>query len=184
MKMRKWFYLFATCIVTAALTGCGYNINPYGASVKNIEILKTQGIKPVSVAPFTAREPGQKSIMCRAAGPVSAPDDMTFEKVVEKALIDELKLAGAYNEKASISIRGHIEEMNFNSNIGAGQWSIKVQVSSNSNPEGFSAKSEHQFSTNWIADKACQQVAQAFGPALQDLIFQIISHPQFKTLNP
>ena len=179
-RKTRGFGLVAGFFVAVTLSGCGYNINPYGASVQNVEAIKTQGISHVSVAPFTAQEAGQKSIMCRAAGPVSSPGDMTFEQVVERALIDELKLAGVYDQKSSIVIQGHLEEMGFNSNIGAGKWVMKVKVSSASNPGGFTVQSTHEFSTNWVADKACQQVAQAFGPALQELIFKIVSHPQFK----
>lgn len=164
------------------LSACGYNINPYGASVQNVETIKAQNIKPVAVSNFTTFEAGLNSIGCRAAGPVQTPNEMPFEKVIEKALIDELKLAGVYDTQAPLIIKGHLEYINFNSNIGSGKWSIKLNVSSNKNPEGFMVETQHEFSTNWVADKACQQVAQAFGPALQDLIGKVVAHPMFKTM--
>lgn len=169
-------------LASSLLSACGYNINPYGASVQNVETIKAQKIKPVAVNNFTTFEPGLNSISCRAAGPVQAPGEMPFEKVIEKALIDELKLAGAYDPQSPLIIKGHLEYITFNSNIGAGKWSIKLNVSSVRNPDGFTVESQHEFSTNWVADKACQQVAQAFGPALQDLIGKVVSHPQFKGL--
>jgi hypothetical protein len=42
--------------------------------------------------------------------------------------------------------------------------------------------SKHEFSTNWVADKACQQVAQEFSPAVQFLIRDLITNPKFKDL--
>lgn len=168
--------------VTTVLSACGYNINPYGVSVQNVETIKALRITPVSVDKFTTFEPGLNSIACRAAGPVRAPNEQSFEKIIENALTDELKLAGVYDPKSLIVIKGHLEYISFNSNIGAGKWIIKVKVSSKEKPDGFSVDSQTEFSTNWVADKACQQVAQAFGPALQDLIQKIILHPQFKML--
>lgn len=168
--------------VVGIVSACGYNINPYGASVQNVETIKALRISPVAVEKFTTFEPELTSIGCRAAGPVRTPNEQSFEKIIESALTDELKLAGVYDPKSPAIIKGHLEYITFNSNIGAGKWTIKVKISSKANPEGFLVDSQHEFSTNWVADKACQQVAQAFGPAVQDLISKIVSHPQFKSL--
>jgi hypothetical protein len=48
--------------------------------------------------------------------------------------------------------------------------------------EGYEVESSHEFSTNWVADKACQQVAQAFEPAVEELIEKIVEHPGFRSL--
>lgn len=169
--------------VAATNTACStYNTNPYGISVKNIETIKSLRISPVAVEKFTAFEPGLNSITCRGGGRVITANEQPFEKIIEDALTDELKLAGVYDSKSSIIIKGHLEYITFNSNIGIGEWSIKVKVSSKEKPDGFLVESKTDLSTNWVASKACQQVAQAFGPALQDLIQKIVSHPQFKAL--
>jgi hypothetical protein len=180
--MKNGFQRMAIVGFAATLSACGYNINPYGASVQNVETIKALRISPVAVEKFTTFEPELSSIGCRAAGPVRTPNEQPFEKIIESALTDELKLAGAYDPKSPVIIQGHLEYITFNSNIGAGKWVIKVKVSSKAKPDGFSVDSQHEFSTNWVADKACQQVAQAFGPAVQDLINKIVSHPQFKLL--
>ena len=75
-----------------------------------------------------------------------------------------------------------VEELDFNSNIGAGKWVISLSISSNKN-NGYKVSSTYKFSTNWVADKACQQVAQAFVPAVQQLILKTISDPRFKALS-
>lgn len=180
--MNNNFQRLAVFGVAGMLSACGYNINPYGASVQNVETIKTLRIAPVAVERFTTFEPELSSIACRAAGPVRTPNEQSFEKIIENALTDELKLAGAYDPKSQVVIKGYLEYITFNSNVGAGKWIMKVKVSSKANPQGFVVESQHEFSTNWIADKACQQVAQAFGPAVQDLIGKIVSHPQFKLL--
>ncbi|HEY0913936.1 MAG TPA: hypothetical protein VGE22_03605, partial [Solimonas sp.] len=78
-------------------------------------------------------------------------------------------------------LKGRIEELDFNSNIGAGKWVMKMTLSSRTKP-GYTVESQHEFSTNWVADKACQQVAQAFPPAVQQLIFKVVSDPRLKNL--
>jgi hypothetical protein len=53
---------------------------------------------------------------------------------------------------------------------------------SDGNGMSYQVNSIFNFSTNWVADKACQQVAQAFVPAVQNLIKDIVSKPEFKSL--
>jgi hypothetical protein len=89
-----------------ALSGCAYNVSPYGASVKNVESIKLLGIQPVAVESFQAAQPGRTSITCRAAGPVTVSP--SFESYIEKALIDELKLAGAYDPASQLKLRGKL----------------------------------------------------------------------------
>ena len=48
--------------------------------------------------------------------------------------------------------------------------------------DGYQVKSIYEFSTNWVGDKACQQVAQAFEPAVEKLIKKIVEHPEFPSL--
>lgn len=167
--------------VTTTLVGCGYAVNPYGASVQNVTAIKGSGIRSVSVAPFTATNPGQKSIMCRAAGPVETPNGVSFESYIQTALVDELKLAGVYDEKSPTKLTGKVEEVDFNSNIGAGKWVMSLTIANGHNP-GYTTRTTHEFSTNWVADKACQQVAQAFGPAVQKLVYETVTNPKFATL--
>lgn len=167
-------------VVTAALlSGCAYNASPYGASVRNVETIKSNNIKPVAVAQFKSAKPGLTTITCRAAGPVTVAP--SFESYIEKALIDELKLAGAYNPTSSTTLSGKLEEVDFSSGMIDGKWTFTLAVS-NSRNESFTTKSTFGFSGSFVADKACQEVAQAFGPAVQKLIEDVVQNPSFKQL--
>lgn len=170
---------FAFVVVTAFLTGCAFNVAPYGASVKNVESLKSTGVKPISVAKFQAAKPGLSTITCRAAGPVTVSPN--FETFIESAFIDELKLAGVYDPKSSIVLTGKLEEVDFSSGMTDGKWMFTVALK-NSKNDSFVTKSVYPFAGSFIADRACQEVAQAFGPAVQKLIGEIVSNPQFKQL--
>jgi hypothetical protein len=161
------------------LSGCAYNVSPYGASVKNVESIKSNNIKPVAVATFQSAKPGLASITCRAAGPVTVTP--SFEHYIEKAFIDELKLAGAYDPKSSITLSGKLEEVDFSSGITDGKWLFTLVVS-NARNENFTTKSAFGFSGSFVADKACQETAQAFGPAVQKLVEDVVRDPKFKQI--
>lgn len=166
-------------IFAATLSGCAYNVSPYGASVANVESIKSLDIKPVSVAKFSSTQPGQSSITCRAAGPVTVSP--SFETYIEKALIDELKLAGAYDPNSPLVLRGKLEEIDFSSGITDGKWLFTLTVS-NARDESFTTKSIFGFSGSFVADKACQETAQAFAPAVQKLVQDVVRDPQFRKI--
>jgi hypothetical protein len=146
-----------------------------------LKMSKSSGLKPVSVGTFSSFKPGMNSISCRAAGNVETPDEASYESYIQKAFTDELKLAGLYDESSNLKLQGKIEELDFNSNIGAGKWVISLTLTSNMS-SGYKTTATHEFSTNWVADKACQQVAQAFVPAVQKLILQTVGNPKFGEL--
>jgi hypothetical protein len=175
MKLRLSIVLLSATLAT----GCAFNVSPYGASVNNVESIKLAGIKPVSVAPFLAAEPGKSSINCRAAGPVTVTP--SFSTYIEKALIDELKLAGAYDSKSELILKGKLEEIDFSSGITDGKWIFTITLS-NSRGESFTTNSIFGFSGSFVADRACQETAQAFAPAVQKLVQDIVSNPQFRKI--
>ena len=105
----------------------------------------------------------------------------SFENCIEKAFIDELKLAGAYNPASSLTLSGNLEEVDFSSGMSDGNWTFTLTVSNQRN-EGFTTKSTFGFSGSFVADKACQKVAQAFGPAVQKLIEDVVRNPKFKQI--
>lgn len=180
--MIKKFIKVAT-IVTAStyMVGCGYVVNNYGASVGNVESLRAIGSVAVSVEDFTSYKPGLNSIGCRAAGPIETPNKESFENYIKNAFISELKLAGIYSDSSPIQVSAHLEKIDFNSNIGAGKWVFNL-TAKGTDSSSMAVNSTYEFSTNWVADKACQQVAQAFSPAVQKLIGDMVRNPEFKKL--
>jgi hypothetical protein len=176
MKAYLWAILVAVAVLS---TGCAYNASPYGASVRNVDAIKAAGPKPVSIAPFKSAKPGLDSITCRAAGPVTVKPN--FEAYIEKAFIDELTLAGAYQQNSGLVLTGKLDKVDFSSGISDGKWEFALTLSNN-RAESFTTNSIYSFSGSFVADKACQEVAQAFGPAVQKLIEDVIKNPQFKQL--
>lgn len=170
----------AMVAAVSLLSGCAsFNTSPYGASVKNVESIKSTNMKPVAVAQFKSAKPGLTSIACRAAGNVTVAP--SFETYIEKAFIDELKLAGAYDPASSMVMSGRLDEVDFSSGMTDGNWTFTLAISNGRN-ESFSTKSTFGFSGSFVADRACQEVAQAFAPAVQKLIGDVVQSPKFKQL--
>lgn len=174
----------ALLIVTSLISACA-NVSPrYGVSANNVEKLRelsASGSTHFSVAQFSTFKPGLRSITCRGVAPVEPPDGQTYEAFIQEALTTELKLAGIYAPESPVKLEAKLDDIDFNSNIGAGQWTIGMTFSAKG-IDPFRVNSTYRFSTNWIGDIACQQVATAFPAATQDLIAQIIAHPDFKAL--
>lgn len=161
------------------LSGCAYNASPYGVSVKNVEAIKLKNIKPVSVGKFQSSKPGLSTITCRAAGPVTVLP--SFEAYIEKAFVDELTLAGVYSPTSPFVITGKLQEVDFSSGITDGNWLFTLSLT-NAKGEGFTTMSKFSFSGSFAAEKACQEVAQAFAPAVQKLIEDALKEPKFKQI--
>ncbi|WP_028469649.1 hypothetical protein [Neptunomonas japonica] len=178
--MNKKLKLTMAAISIVYLSGCSFTASNYGASFENVETIKKLGSVEVSVSDFTASK-STSGIACRGAGSVVTPNKETFEDYIHKAFVSELKLAGVYSDSAPIELKGHFTKIDFSSNIGNGNWSFELTASS-SKDESIQIVSKHEFSTNWVADKACQQVAQELSPAVQVLIKDIVSNPEFKKL--
>lgn len=173
------FKLITLMATVALFTGCAYNVAPYGAAVQNVDAIKTMALKPVSVGKFESVKPGEASITCRAAGPVTVSP--SFEAYIEKAFVDELKLAGIYNPSSPLVLTGKLEQIDFSSGITDGNWSFTLKLT-NSRGESFTTTSKSGFSGSFVADKACQEVAQAFGPAVQKLIGDVVRDPKFRQI--
>jgi len=139
-----------------------------------------QELSQFTVSEFTTAKPGLKSIGCRAAGPIEAPDGATYDAYIYNAFLTELKLANLIAEDAATKLQGKLEAIDFNSNIGGGKWMISLSFTNGS--ENLRVDSEYPFESYFVADKACQKVAQEFEPAVQKAIREVISNPQFRSL--
>ncbi len=173
-------------IIVLLTTACTHTSQRYGLSAENVAMLqqvKQSSDATLQVANFTTFNPGLNSIMCRAAGPVEPPDQRPFEMYIREALISELKISGLFNEKSANTLHGHLEHIDFNSNIGAGNWTMRMRFNK-ADEAPFTVENVYSFSTNFIADIACGQVAQALGAATQDFLKKTFEHPSFKAMFP
>ncbi len=181
--MRRMTILTAG-IIAALFSACSHVSPRYGVSGNNIEALRTSLAATdtkVAVGSFTTFEPGLSSITCRAVGPVSPSDGLTYEKYIEQAIISELKIAGAFAADSPARLDARLDYVTFSSNIGAGKWQIDMTFQG-PGIAPFTLNTVYLFSTNFVGDVACTQVANALPAAVQDLIGKLIAHPSFNQL--
>jgi len=174
----KILILTALIVLTNA---CTHVAAQYGISAENVKTIKKIVNVKVAIEEFTSWKPGLHSIGCRAAGPVKVPNNLSFARYIQNAIQSELEIAGLYSEAGDITLSGHLEKVNFNSNIGAGKWVFRLKTIS-SNEKSIVVDSRFDFSTNWSGGIACNQVAQALSPAVQQLIHDVFNHPEFAGL--
>lgn len=166
-----------------ALSACStYTPQRYSISADNNVALKAIGVGNVNVGSFAG--PVVFDRACRGAGPIAPPDNMTFEAYIQKALADELKVAGMFDDKTpKTTLSGVVEQLAFSSSRGltGGEWMISLKVSS-SNGKSASVSEHYLFESGFVADTACKQTAEAYLPAVQNLIGKLVKSPGFKSL--
>ena len=171
-------------IVAAVLSGCETtNSIPYKASVTNVisiqQSLHEKG-KKVSLGTISLAPGVEESPLCRLMGPVVVAPGKTLPTYIKEAFQEELFMAQVYSPNAPTIIDGRLEKLSFSS-ISPASWEITLSVKSNVS-EGYTVSAKYPFDTSYTAISACKNVADAFGPAVQDLIKQVVTNPQFGSL--
>ena len=179
--MKIPFVLFVLCAIIVG--GCSTFTTPrYGISADNNIVLKSLGVTSVGVGTFSG--PATIENSCRGLGPVTPPDSMTFAGYFKKALEDELKIAGIFSaQEPRVILSGVLTKLEFSSYRGmtGGSWDIELTISS-SNGRSMKAVERYEFDRAIANDTACKQVAEAFYPAVQNLIGNIVRSPEFPML--
>jgi hypothetical protein len=183
MNNTKKFSL-ATVVMAILVSGCETtNSIPYKASTANVisiqQSLQAQG-KKVSVGSVTLSPGVEESPMCRLNGPVKVSPGKSLSQYIKDAFQEELFMAQVYQANAPSVIDGRLEALSFSS-VSPASWDITMSVKSNTSP-GYTVSVKYPFETSWTAYSACKNVADAFGPAVQELLKQVVTHPQFEAL--
>ncbi len=174
----------ASLPLIGALAGCETtNSIPYKASTSNVitiqQTLQAQGKKvrlgDISLAPGVEESP-----MCRLMGPVKVAPGKSLPQYIKEAFQEELFMAQVYQANAPTTITGRLETLSFSS-VSPARWTIAMSVKSETSP-GYKVTVDYPFDTSYSAYNACKNVADAFGPAVQELLRQVVSNPQFAAL--
>jgi len=162
-----------------SLSSCAnYIPQRYSVSADNNVALKSTGVGNINVGPFKGDDSFDEN--CRGAGPIGLPG-MAFETYLQKALADELKVAGMLDEKSpKVVLSGVVEHLDF-STMSPGYWNIDLRVNSTNGKSVF-VRERYEFPSALIGDNACRNAADAYFPAVQDLIGKLVTSPEFKAL--
>ena len=179
----KLLKLVILLILTLALSACG-SLSPqrYTAVPDNTPLLRAMGPNQVKVERVTLAI--AFSSTCRGGVTIDPPVNMTFEEYVRSALADELKVAGLYSDVGPrIVLTGTIDELSFSStkSVTQGEWHVGLKVTS-SNGRSLRVSEHYQFESGFSGESACRRTAEAFLPAVQNLIAKLIRSAEFRAL--
>ncbi len=182
MKIKTLMGLFAL----SSMVGCAsYNAQPYTSLADNQiaikEAAKAANAESVALETLTYKEGISVNLNCRAAGPVNPAPGKTAPQYIEEALKSELYSSGFYAPESKNRIKAQITELGFSS-AGAANWAIGMHLASDSLPAGYDTNIKYPFSSSFIADYACRNVAEAFAPAVQQLVKKAVTAPEFQQL--
>jgi len=177
------FKIIGIAAVASVLSACSTYTTPrYAINADTNVMLKNLSAKDLSVGTFTGPASFDKS--CRAAGPLAPPDGISHTDYIRKAFEDELKVAGIYAAaNPRITLSGTVKRLEFSSSRGltGGSWDIEILLQS-SNGKMLPVAEHYEFESGFVADTACKQTAEAYFPAVQNLIGKAVRSPEFKTL--
>lgn len=174
----------AVTTLALLLVGCETtNSIPYKASTSNIiTIQQSLGAtgKKVTLGTVSMAPGVEESPLCRLMGPVKVAPGKTPAEYIKDAFQEELFTAQVYSPSAATVIDVTITELSFSS-VAPASWTIAAHVKSNTSA-GFDVKTSYEFNTSFSAYSACKNVADAFGPAVQEFLKQVVSDPGFVKL--
>lgn len=180
--MKKcYLYAFGLLALTS-LNGCSTTSNtvpydPTPTSTLTIQEASNDGAAKVNFLQVDAAPGAIEGLTCRAMGDIDVTAGKEPEAFVLEAFQEELMEAGAFSTRAPVSIRGTIDAMKFSS-VSPASWTLGITLSG-SNGVRYSVLTDYTFKSSWDAISACRNVANAFTPAVQDLVLKAVSHPQF-----
>ena len=176
--------VFAIVLFSIIVSGCASITadRPYFSSTENI--IKLQHKIPdknvkVKIGTFTeSRKIGD--IGCRADGSIDVSQGQTKGQYIERAIKTEFFNAGIFSVDGDTEITGELRSLAVSS-ISPAYWEIEIFISSNKST-GYPVKTRFEFQTSWMAGIACENLANAYGPAVQQLISDIIDDSRFEAL--
>jgi len=183
MKMGIRILAFATALATLVLSGCAHRISAYSPSYQNVTTLSklAKQSHPINLGQF--RDPKHtRSIMCRLEGSEALPNNETYIQYIHDGMKEDLENAKLYSTDSKTTLNASLDKVNFDSMMGNGQWTIMMTFNDHEQPP-YTISSSYNFSTNFVADIACSEVAQQFLPAVQKFLGVVYRNPHFqKTL--
>lgn len=172
-----------TVLAVFVLSACqSYSPQRYTAVPDNAPVLRAFAGATVRVNPFVLSAPFAAS--CRGGTNIDPPVNLTYQGYLQAALSDELKVAGLYSEVSPrVILSGDINRLEFSStkSLTNGEWAIGLRITS-TNGKVANAFVLYKFESGFEGNSACRRTAEAFLPAVQELIAKLVRSEEFRAL--
>jgi hypothetical protein len=165
------------------LCGCQGGVVPvYSIYGDTNFAIKSSGLtEKIGVGSFVSTS--QVDMGCRMAGEITLPRNQTPSEYIQKALENELKVANLFGgDSAKIVLSGTVERLFLSTtdkSLSDGRWDLSMTIKSSN---GSLLKVDESYSFETSSGNRCKESADAFLPAVQNLIAKIFTSPRFKDL--
>lgn len=176
--MLKQLVLLTT--VTLLLQGCGVSMPRYEANFGNVQILKNEASLAPLNSPSVVADNGEDSVFTRA-NPLRSPEG-SLSKHVQKALTDELRLAGLLDPAASRHLNVRLRQNRLNAAMGTGDGLISADFSLVEGTTSLYSSNKTVTSTwdsSFLGAIAIPAAANAYNPLVRKLLAELYSDPAF-----
>lgn len=168
-------------IASLAASGCAYNIPAYAPDAQLRPAAPASAHKlRVNVTPPAFADAG--SILCRGGTPVKLPDGQTFSQHIGEALRQELAAVGALDPNGGEPLTLTVRRVDFSTALGATNWYIDAEYALSGRT--FNVATVYNDRSSYFGDKACQNMALYFRPAVTRHIGEVFRHPTFVATAP
>lgn len=177
-KLLSVVSIVATCFVLAGcstMTPSTYAVN----ADNNVALRKLAGAR-VNVSNMV--DASNFSANCRLMGPIEASNKRSIAQFVQDLFNDELKFADVYGTNVALDARLDHAEFSSTSGLTNGWWDLAATLKNPKTGASLSAQSRYEFPSGFDAATACTQTAQALTPAVQGLIKNAVTNPEFSNL--
>ncbi|MGS2721011.1 hypothetical protein [Paraglaciecola aestuariivivens] len=162
------------------LSGCSIVAPTYQVSIDNIQQIKQSKIEPVAVNEISSQK-SLNSISLR--GTQLKSNTGTFGTYITNAIIEELKLAKAYNPLSNKIITGELVANDIDVagfSTGTGVVAVKFVVTQD-NVEIFqkTIQAENKFDSSFMGAVAIPNAQNSYSDLIQTLLNKLFSDPEF-----
>ena len=167
--------LLAGCTTTQPASYSNYADNTY--ALKKLPGAKARVSSMTDLSKFDSG--------CRMMGPIKTAGSRPIAEFIRDSLNDELKFAGVYSDEAgSAELAATLNSGEFSSMTGLtrGYWNFSLQLSNPANGKSLTANSRYDFDSAFDAQNACANTSNALTPAVQRLLYKVVSDPEFHSL--
>lgn len=165
------------------LAGCqGFVVPVYSIYGDTNYAIKSSGIKEkIGIGSFVSST--SIDMGCRGIAEIILPKNQTPNEYIQKSIESELKVASLYDgDSGRIILTGVVNKLilsTVNKSLSDGSWDISLTIKS-SNGGLLTVEESYKFETS--QGTRCKESADAFLPAVQNLIAKIFTSPKFSDL--
>jgi hypothetical protein len=148
-------------------------------SLKNENIQLLNGYAGSKAQLFSMKPPEEPLELCR--GGVRVGNVLTTHRRIQEAFNNVLKSAGTYDSVYGVRLSGSLDKIDFSSSSSDAWWDMEVTLSTE-DERSITIQSHYEFESSFGGAAACQKTKEAFYPAVQKLIKDIVSNSEFHDL--